>query len=349
MFRVGEFEIGPGCRPFVVAELSGNHNGSMSRALSLIDAAYEAGADAVKLQTYKPSTMTLDSRGDGFLIEDESSSWRGSTLYELYEKAHTPWEWHDELFAHIRRKGMIAFSSPFDESSVSFLESLNCPIYKIASFEITDLPLIECVSSTGKPMILSTGMASLPEIQEALDVIRSTGNNPVVLLKCTSTYPASPANTNLRTMQDLMRWTSELVGLSDHSMGSAVAVAAAAMGAVVIEKHLTLSRQDGGVDAAFSMEPEEFKILVSDVKVAHDAIGEVRYGGTLDEQKNKAYRRSIYFSRDLPTGHVLSQEDIVIVRPGLGLEPKYRDAILGKKLIVDVQRGTASRWEVFEG
>lgn len=348
MFVVEGKTIGKGYAPFVVAELSGNHNQDIQRAYRLIDAAADAGADAVKLQTYTADTMTLNLDHGEFLVDDPNNPWCGYTLHQLYDEAHTPWEWHQDLFDYIRQKGMVPFSSPFDESAVDFLESLDCPIYKIASFEMTDIPLLRKVASTGKPMIVSTGMATQDEIEKAINEIRQYSSAPCVFLKCTSTYPADPVNTNLITMLDIEQKHQVLVGLSDHTMGGAVAVSATAMGACVIEKHLTLKRSDGGVDASFSMEPEEFKTMVNDVSLAFTALGKVVYGGTQAEQNSKMYRRSIYFVTDKAKGEVITHEDIAVIRPALGLEPVHYESLIGRVLQQDVHRGTATRWDLFE-
>ena len=348
MIQLGQKSIVAGGMPFIVAELSGNHNGDIKRAKAIIDAAANAGADAVKLQTYTADTMTLDSEQSEFHVTDPDNPWSGYSLHQLYDEAHTPWDWHQELFEYIEQKGMVPFSSPFDETSVDFLESLECPLYKIASFELTDIPLLQKIASTGKPIIMSTGMASLGEIEESLQTIRSVSQAPVVLLKCTSTYPATPENSNLNTMSNLRDWSGALVGLSDHTMGSAVAVAATAMGAVVIEKHMTLSRADGGVDAAFSLEPAEFSAMVHDVRQAYVALGHVRYGGSQDEQKSKQYRRSVYFKKAVQKGQIITKDDLCIVRPANGLAPKYFDHIVGCKAVNDISRGEATAWHHLE-
>ena len=348
MFVVDGKTIGDGCSPFIVAELSGNHNQDIQRAFELIDAAAIAGADAVKLQTYTADTMTLDIDQGEFLVTDPDNPWFGYTLHQLYDQAHTPWEWHPDLFQYIRKKGMVPFSSPFDESSVDFLESLDCPVYKIASFELTDIPLLRKVAATGKPMIVSTGMASYDEIKAAVREIRIYSDAPVVLLKCTSTYPADPANCNLLTMLNIKEEFDVMVGLSDHTMGSSVAVSATALGACVIEKHLTLKRSDGGVDASFSMEPKEFSAMVSDVRTSASALGKVLYGGTQAEQSSKMYRRSVYFIKHKQQGDIVNKEDIAIVRPAYGIEPRYYEDLIGKVLSKTVAPGTATDWNQFE-
>jgi pseudaminic acid synthase len=346
MFRIGQRDIGPSTRPYLIAEMSGNHNQSLERALSIVDAAAQAGADAVKLQTYTADTMTLDVRSAGFVIEDKDSLWAGRQLYDLYKEAYTPWEWHAPIMERAASHGMHCFSSPFDETAVDFLESLNVPAYKIASFECTDLPLIKKVAATGKPMIVSTGMASVAEIDEAVRTARGAGTKDIILLKCTSTYPATPANSNLRTIPNMREAFGCPIGLSDHSMGVGVAVASVALGAPLIEKHFTLRRADGGVDSAFSLEPEEFAQLRIETERAWQAMGNVTYGGTQAEAKSRAFRRSIYISRDVKAGDILSQENVRIVRPGFGLAPKFIDMVLGKRARHDLPAGTAVQWDL---
>lgn len=346
MFRIGQRDIGPSTRPYLIAEMSGNHNQSLERALAIVDAAALAGADAVKLQTYTADTMTLDVRSAGFVIEDKDSLWAGRQLYDLYKEAYTPWEWHAPIMERASSHGMHCFSSPFDETAVDFLESLNVPAYKIASFECTDLPLIKKVAATGKPMIVSTGMASVAEIDEAVRTAREAGAKDIILLKCTSTYPATPVNSNLRTIPNMREAFGCPVGLSDHSMGVGVAVASVALGAPLIEKHFTLRRTDGGVDSAFSLEPEEFAQLRIETERAWQAMGQVTYGGTQAEAKSRAFRRSIYISRDVKAGDILSQENVRIVRPGFGLAPKFIDMVLGKRARHDLPAGTAVQWDL---
>ena len=334
--------------PFIIAELSGNHDQDFELAKSMIHAAAESGVDAIKLQTYTPDTMTLDIRHGEFLVSEDDSLWRGNNLYDLYAKASTPWEWHKPLFELAESLGLIAFSSPFDLSAVEFLESLDVPLYKIASFELTDIPLIQAVAKTGKPMIMSTGMATKEEVDEAISAVRTIGNNPITLLKCTSTYPAKIEDTNLVTMADLAEHTGCLVGLSDHTQGLGAAVAATALGATVIEKHFVLDRSAGGVDAEFSMEPDEMKALVVACRAAKAALGVVTYGGSESEQVSKKYRRSIYVASDLPSGTVLSEKHLQIIRPSLGLAPKHWPDVLGKKLISNVQKGQPLAWDMME-
>jgi pseudaminic acid synthase len=344
--RFGTRTIGPDQPPFIIAELSGNHNRSLERALALVDAAAEAGADAVKLQTYTPETMTLDLDAPDFVIDDPQSLWNRRKLFELYEEAHTPWEWHPEIFARCRERGLLAFSTPFDETAVDFLESLDVPGYKIASFEVTDLPLIRKVASRGRPMIISTGMATLAELDECVQSARGAGCEQIVLLKCTSTYPASPANSNLLTIPHLRKLFGLEVGLSDHTLGIGVAVAAVALGASVIEKHLTLARRDGGVDAAFSLEPDELALLVREARAAWEARGEVHYGAVASEVPSLKFRRSIYISADMRAGEIFTTDNLRIVRPGNGLPPKFYPFLLGKRIRADAKRGTPTSWEL---
>ncbi len=347
VIRIAGREIGPNSRPYLIAEMSGNHNQSLDRALQIVDSAAEAGADAVKLQTYTPDTMTLDVRSPGFVIEDEGSLWAGRQLYDLYRDAYTPWEWHAPIMERAARHGLHCFSTPFDDSAVDFLEQLGVPAYKIASFENVDLPLIRRVAATGKPLIISTGMASAAEIDEAVRTARAAGNDQVILLKCTSTYPATPVNTNLRTIPSMRDTFACQVGLSDHTMGCGVSVAAVAFGAVVIEKHFTLRRADGGVDSAFSMEPEEFRQLRTECERAWLGLGGVVYGGTADEQKSRQFRRSLYISCDLRAGDVLTAGNVRAVRPGHGLSPRFLEIILGKRVNRDVAAGTPLDWSLF--
>ena len=316
--------------PFVIAEMSGNHNQSLERALAIVDAAADAGAHAIKLQTYTADTMTLDERGGTFEITDSDSLWSGQNLHDLYKKAYTPWEWHDPIMERARELGLICFSSPFDESAIDFLEDLNVPAYKIASFENNHLPLIAKAAATGKPLIISTGMASLGEIEMAVNTARKAGCKDLILLKCTSTYPATPENTNISTIPHLKRLFDVEVGLSDHTMGIGVAIAAVAVGASVVEKHFTLARADGGVDSAFSLEPEEMAALAVETKRAWQALGQVRYGPTEAETKSLVFRRSIYVSKDISIGEVFDETNIRIVRPGNGAPPSLYSDIIGK-------------------
>lgn len=341
---IGERRVGPCERPYLIAEMSGNHNQSLDRALEIVDAAARSGADAVKLQTYTAETMTLDLRAPGFVIDDPSSLWHGRQLYELYEEAHTPWEWHAPIMARAAGHGMHCFSTPFDFTAVDFLEELGVPAYKIASFEMTDIPLIQKVAATGKPMIVSTGMASVAEIGEAAIAAQRGGAGGLVLLKCTSTYPATPENSNLATIPNLATTFGVSVGLSDHTMGSGVAVAAVALGACLIEKHFTLSRADGGVDSTFSMEPDEFRLMREEVDRAWQSIGRVAYGGTRAEEGSRQFRRSLYIARDVAAGDVLTADNLRTVRPGFGLPPKFLEALLGKRVARDAKAGTPVDW-----
>ena len=346
MIKIGERDIGPNARPYLIAEMSGNHNQSLDRALEIVDAAARSGADAVKLQTYTAQTMTLDIRAPGFVIDDPDSLWAGRQLYELYDEAHTPWEWHAPIMARAASHGMHCFSTPFDDTAVDFLETLGVPAYKIASFECTDLPLIRKVARTGKPMIISTGMASLGEIDEAVRTAREHGCEHIVLLKCTSTYPATPLNTNISTIPAMRASFGCEVGLSDHTMGCGVSVASVAFGAVLIEKHFTLRRADGGVDSSFSLEPQEFQQLRTETERAWQSIGSVTYGGTKAEDKSRAFRRTLYVARDMKAGEAFDSTSLRIVRPGHGLPPKFYDTLLGKRINRDAPIGTPVSWDL---
>jgi N-acetylneuraminate synthase len=339
-------EVGRGRPPFVIAEMSGNHNQSLERALEIVEAAAKTGAHALKIQTYTPATMTLDLDEREFHISDPKSLWSGTSLYKLYGQAYTPWEWHKPIFDRARELGIIAFSTPFDDTSVDFLESLAVPCYKIASFENTDLPLIRRVAATGKPLIISTGMASVAELDETVRAAREAGCRDLVLLKCTSTYPATAANTNILTIPHLRELFGCEVGLSDHTMGVGVSVASVALGASVIEKHFTLNRADGGVDSSFSMEPGEMAQLVVEAERAWQALGSVKYGATEAEQASIQFRRSLYVVSDMKAGEILTRKNIRAIRPGLGLPPKFLDVVLGKKVKQDVKRGTKFGWEL---
>jgi len=335
-------------KPFIIAEMSGNHNQSLERALAIVDAAAQAGADALKLQTYTADTMTLDLTSAEFTIQNANSIWRGQSLHALYSIAHTPWEWHAPIMERARARGMICFSSPFDASAVDFLESLDAPVYKIASFECIDLPLIRRVAQTGKPVIISTGMATIVEIAEAVEAARSGGCRDLTLLKCTSTYPATPENTNVRTIPHLRELFGCSVGLSDHTMGIGAAVAAVALGAVVIEKHFTLARADGGVDSAFSLEPAELRSLVVETERAWLSLGAIQYGPTAAEEPARSRRRSLYVVNDLKAGDRLSAQTVRAIRPGLGLPPKYLEQILDRQVKCDVARGTPLSWDLID-
>jgi N-acetylneuraminate synthase (EC 2.5.1.56) len=326
--------------------MSGNHNQSLERALAIVDAAANAGADGLKLQTYTADTMTLDINTGEFSIDDSENLWQGNSLYKLYQQAYTPWEWHKPIFDRCKELGLICFSTPFDETAVDFLESLNVPCYKIASFENTDLPLIRKAASTGKPMIISTGMATVAELDETVRVARESGCQNVILLKCTSTYPAAADNTNILTIPHMRELFKCEVGLSDHTMGLGVAVASVALGATIIEKHFTLSRADGGVDSAFSMEPAEMSQLVNETERAWQALGRVVYGVTEKEKASLQYRRSLYIVKDMKAGDTLTRDDLKAIRPGFGLPTKYLDILIGKRLNQDVSKGTPASWDI---
>jgi N-acetylneuraminate synthase len=343
-FAISGRPIGPTHPPLVIAELSGNHNGRLDRALALIDAAADSGAEAVKLQTYTPDTITLDHDGPGFRIE--GGLWAGRTLHDLYGEAFTPYAWHGPLFEHARKRGLIVFSSPFDDTAVDLLESLSAPAYKIASFEAIDLPLIQRAARTGKPLILSTGMTSPEEIAEAVAAARGAGDGGVALLHCVSAYPARYEDANLRAIPRLAADYGCAVGLSDHTPGTSTAVAAIALGACIIEKHFTLARADGGPDAAFSLEPDELKRLVEDCRNAWTALGDATLTRTPDETANKQFRRSLYVVRDVARGTRLTTADVRSIRPGFGLEPKRLPDVLGRPAARDLKRGEPLAWEM---
>lgn len=344
--QIGRFHVGSNHRPFIVAEMSGNHNQSLDRALRIVDEAAKTGAHAVKLQTYTADTMTLDCKDGPFLITDKKSLWHGRTLYDLYKEAATPYEWHKPIINRCRELGMECFSTPFDETAVDFLETLGVSCYKIASFEMTDLPLIRRVAKTGKPIVMSTGMASLSEIGESVRTARAAGCDKLILLKCTSTYPATPEDSNIVTIPHLREAFGTQVGLSDHTMGLGVSLAAVAHGATFIEKHFTLSRAEGGVDSAFSMEPHEMAMLVTESERAWQGLGRITYGGTEKEQKSLEYRRSIIIAKDLKKGDVLTLENTRCLRPGFGLAPKYYELVIGRTLRADAKKGTPLSWEL---
>ena len=335
--------VGPNHKPFIIAEMSGNHNQSLERALAIVDAAADAGADAIKLQTYTADTMTLPG---AFTIEDENSLWKGRELYDLYKEAYTPWEWHQPIFERAIERSMIAFSSPFDETAVDFLKELDAPVYKIASFENTDHPLLRKVAATGKPVIMSTGAATVQEVAEGVQVLREAGCKELILLKCTSTYPSTPENTNLLTIPHMRELYGVQVGLSDHTMGVGASVAAVALGATVIEKHFTLSRADGGVDSAFSLEPEELKMLVIESERAWLAMGHVQYGVQKAEEKSRLFKRSVYAAKDIIAGEAFTKENIRVIRPGLGLAPKHYEKLLGKSAATNIKAGTPLTWDM---
>lgn len=346
MIKIRNREIGKHTKPFIIAEMSGNHNQSLERALHLVELAAETGVDALKLQTYTADTITLDVHTDEFFISNENSLWKGQSLYDLYKQAYTPWEWHKPIFNRAKELGLIVFSSPFDETAVDFLETLEVPAYKIASFENIDIPLIKKVARTGKPIIISTGMATAAELDEAVRTVKAEGNDQIILLKCTSTYPATPENSNLATIPHMRELFGTEIGLSDHTMGVGVSVAAVTLGATVIEKHFTTSRADGGVDSAFSMEPHELKSLVEETERAWQAVGEIKYGPTESELKSIDDRRSLYIGEDMKAGDVFTKENLRDVRPGLGLPTKYYELLLGKTIKQDAKKGTPVSWEL---
>lgn len=343
---IGKFEVGCHTSPFIIAEMSGNHNQSLERALAIVDAIADSGAQALKLQTYTADTMTIDFSEREFFIDDPRNLWTGNSLYHLYEKAYTPWEWHEPIFNRAKERGMVAFSTPFDATAVDFLEALNVPAYKIASFENTDLPLIRKVAATGKPIIISTGMATLAEIDEAVRTAREAGCNNLILLKCTSNYPASPASSNLICIPQIRTLFNCEVGLSDHTLGIGVAIASVALGASVIEKHVTLCRSEGGVDAAFSLEPHELKQLVEETRAAHAGLGVPHIGPTQEEMGSLVFRRTLYVCEDMNEGEILTPRNLRAIRPGHGLPTKYLDQIMGKPVTKAIKRGTGMHWDL---
>lgn len=345
-FNIENFIIGEFQEPFVIAEMSGNHNHSLDRALKIVDAAANVGVHALKIQTYTADTMTMDINDREFYIDDPTSLWQGKSLYSLYQQAYTPWEWHQTIFERCRQRGIIGFSTPFDETAVDFLESLNVPCYKIASFENTDIPLIRKIASTKKPLFISTGMASVAELDETVKTVREFGCKDIVLLKCTSSYPASPENTNIVTLPHMKQLFDCQVGLSDHTLGFGVAVASVALGATVIEKHFTLCRADGGVDAVFSLEPQEMLTLIQETNKAWQALGKIYYGPTENEKPSLKHRRSLYVVKDIKAGEIFTKDNIKAIRPGLGLSPKYYDVFLGKKAKFDIKKGTPVSWSL---
>lgn len=346
-FSINNRKIGPEYPPYIIAELSANHNGDLSKALQTIDAAADAGASAIKIQTYTADTMTIDCDKPDFCIE--GGLWDGYRLYDLYKWAETPYDWHQAIFAHAARRGITIFSTPFDETAVELLESLKAPAYKVASFELTDLPLIRCIAATGKPMIMSTGMATLSEVAEAVEAARVAGCRDLVLLHCISSYPAPMNQANLRQMACLQQEFGVTVGLSDHTLGTVASVAAVSLGACVIEKHFTLSRADKGPDSEFSIEPAELQQLVTDSGSAWEALGVAEYKRQPAEEANKRFRRSIYFVKDLPAGHQITPDDVRRIRPGFGLPPKYFDDVVGRTLTAAVDFGTPVSWDVLTG
>ena len=344
-FTIADRAIGPDHPPFIIAEMSGNHNQSLERALEIVEAAAASGAHALKLQTYTADTMTLDIQEGDFFLADDSTPWQGTSLYDLYQVAHTPWDWHEPIIRRANELGMICFSTPFDHTAVEFLEELDTPAYKIASFENADIPLIRKVAATGKPVILSTGMATLAELDETVRTLRENGCEQFVLLQCTSTYPATPENSNVLTIPHMRELFGCQVGLSDHTLGVGAAVAAVAHGATVVEKHFTLSRADGGVDSTFSLEPEEMRQLVIETERAWKALGGVQYGPIAVEQGSMRFRRSLYIAADIKAGEKVMPENLRSIRPGYGLSPKYYDVLLGRRVNRDLTRGTPMSWE----
>lgn len=338
--------FGNGKKPFIIAEMSGNHNQSLDRALHIVELAAKTGVDAIKIQTYTADTMTLDIKEREFFIKDKNSLWEGRSLYDLYKEAYTPWEWHEPIFKRCKELGVIGFSTPFDATAVDFLESLEVPFYKIASFENIDLPLIKKVASTGKPIIASTGMTTVAEIYDLVNTAKEKGCPEVVLLKCTSNYPSTPEGTNLLTIPHMKETFKCEVGLSDHTLGIGVAVASVAVGATVIEKHFTNARSDGGVDSAFSMEPAEMAQLVIETERAWQALGGINYEVAEQEKNSMQFRRSLYIVEDMKAGEVITTKNMRAIRPGFGLSPKYYDLVIGKKINKDVEKGTALSWEL---
>ncbi len=346
---IGKYKVGHGHRPFIIAELSGNHNGSLERALRIVDEIAKTGAQAVKLQTYTADTMTLDVKDGDFYIDNPDSLWHGRSLHELYQEAYTPWEWHEPIIKRCQEHGMVCFSTPFDHTAVDFLESLNVPCYKIASFENTDLPLIEKVASLGKPVIISTGMANLAELDETVRVARKAGCKDLILLKCTSNYPASPIASNIATIPHMEKLFQCQIGLSDHTLGIGVAIATVALGATVIEKHVTLARADGGVDSAFSLEPWELKMLMEESERAWQSVGIPQYGPTTEEVPSLQFRRSLYIAQDMKAGDVFTKENLRAVRPGYGLPTKFIKNFIGRKTARAARKGTRLSWEMLVG
>jgi pseudaminic acid synthase len=348
MIQIGHIKISDSTKPFIIAEMSGNHNQSLDRAFALVDAAAEAGAHALKLQTYTAETITFDGTSEEFFVRDANSLWKDQNLHQLYQTAHTPWNWHKPIFERAQSHGMLAFSSPFDLTAVEFLEELNVPCYKIASFENTDHILLKRVAQTGKPVIMSTGVVSIADLQESVKVLRANGCKDLILLKCTSTYPASPENTHLRTIPNMSQIFDCHVGLSDHTMGIGASVAAVALGARVIEKHFTLRRADGGVDSAFSLEPEELKALVTETERAFLALGKVNYELSAKEQLSLQYKRSLYVVKDMAAGEAFTDQNVRSIRPALGLHTRYYEQILTQKSNQAIKAGTALNWDLVQ-
>ena len=345
---LGKLKINKNRPPIIVAELSGNHDGSLDKALKIVDAVAKSGADAIKLQTYTPDGMTLNLKKKEFVIKDSNSPWNGFSLYDLYKKAMTPWGWHKPIIEHAKKRGLVCFSSPFDDKAVDFLEKLNVPAYKIASFENVDLPLIRKVSSKKKPIIISTGMASFKEIKEAYNAAKTAGCPDIALLKCTSSYPSSPSESNLNTIPELRKKFKCEVGLSDHSKGISIALSSISFGATIIEKHVTLKRSDRGIDSKFSLEPKELSQLVKESKKVYDSLGTIHYGPTTSEKKSIKFRRSIYVVKDIEVGDKITFSNIRSIRPGLGLAPRNFNKIIGKKFKRRIKRGTPLSWKLIK-
>lgn len=343
---LGDHCIGSGQPPFIIAEMSGNHGQSLERALAIVDAAADAGCQGLKIQTSTPDMLTLNSQEPDFVVRGANQDWEGQSLYELYTTNYTPFEWHAAIFARAQERGMVGFSSPFGIEAIEFLESVGCPAYKIASFENNWPELIRRAAQTGKPIIISTGMADLSDLERMVNIVRAEGNDQLVLLKCTSTYPAEPYNTNLRTIPHLRELFDCQVGLSDHTLGTGVGVAATVLGATVIEKHLTMNRADGGPDASFSLEPAEMARLVQECRQAQQALGNVYYGPTQAEQKSLAFRRSIYVVEDVAEGEMLTTKNLRVIRPGYGLAPHFLPQVLGRTARRSLRRGTALGWDM---
>jgi len=345
---IGKYKISKKNKPFIVAEMSGNHNQSLDRALKIAEAAAASGAHMLKLQTYTADTLTINSKNSDFFIKDSKSLWKGKSLYDLYKEAYTPWEWQEKIIKKSNELGMLCFSTPFDETAVDFLEKLNVPAYKISSFENVHLPLIKKVAKTGKPVIISTGLASKAEIEEAVQVLKIGGCKQFALLKCTSAYPASPENSNILTIPELRKSFNCEVRLSDHTMGIGVALAAISHGATIIEKHFTLDRNDGGVDSSFSIEPKDMKILVEESVKAWQSLGKISYGPTESEMGGIKLRRSIYIVRDVKEGEILTEKNLRIIRPGKGIAPKHYESLLGRKVKQKISEGSAFQWEMLQ-
>lgn len=346
---IGTQPIGEGHKPFIIAEMSGNHNQSLERALQIVDAAADAGAHAIKLQTYTADTLTINHKEGLFSIDDKDSLWKGQNLYDLYKQAYTPWEWHAPIFEHAKKRGIIAFSSPFDESSVDFLTGLGVGAFKIASFENNHWPLLKKVAKTGKPVIMSTGLSRLADVDESVRVLRESGCEDLIILKCTSTYPANPENTNLLAIPELQKLFNCHVGLSDHTMGIGVAIASVTLGVRIIEKHFTLSRADGGVDSAFSLEPDELKSLVIESERAFQALGSPAFRITDAEKSSLRFKRSLYVTEDVKEGDLFTEQNLRIIRPGDGIHPKFIYDIMGKKASKNIQKGTPFNWDLILG